>query len=66
MIFNTYEEEIDYILQYHGHSVLILSQDEDWILSEDDYWSTYLEDNSFTPLKQFKEKTKINWLKEGF
>ena len=34
MRFNSYEEEIDYILEYYGPSTLVLYEDECWILLE--------------------------------
>jgi hypothetical protein len=63
MIFNTYEEEIDYILEYYGPSALILSEEESWILSQDEDILLLLEERDYFLLL---EEPKINWLKEGF
>lgn len=70
MIFNTYEEEIDYILEYHGPSALILSEDESLILQDQSWiFSEYvdhlviLEESEYLSLLG---QPKINWLKEGF
>ena len=71
MTFNTYEDEIDYILEYHGPSALILSEDESLILLQDQSWifSEYVEHLVLFEERDYfllLEEPKINWLKEGF
>ena len=65
MTFNSYEEEIDYILEFYGPSTLVLSEDEEWILYEDEYRNPY-EYWNYNQDNCLKEVSKINWLKEGF